>query len=222
MTGNERFALERPSNYSLFLNFVPLAIIASGVALAIELSRTAFGAGLCFAAWIYIFPPCASRLLIALSGRPQGRFTQDSAAYRVWWALTQFQILFNRAPWLEELLRLVPGLYALWIRLWGGQLSFFAYVAPQVLITDRHAVRVERGAVLGMRSVLCGHLVQRDDNGRWLVLAAAPVVESEAILGGDCRMAPGAILRAGQVLPVGRFIKPFGEWPKRNDDAGTP
>lgn len=220
MTAHEHDVLERPSGYSLSLNFVPVAIIASGIALAAELCRTAIGASLFAVAWIYLLPPCASRLLMAFGGRPQGKFTQDSRAYRVWWALTQLQIVFNRAPWLEELLRIVPGLYALWIRLWGGHLSFLAYVAPQVLITDRHSVRVGRGAVLGMRAVLCGHLVQRDEAGRWLVMAAAPVVESEAILGGDCRMAPGAVLRAGHVLPVGRFIKPFGEWPKRGGDGG--
>jgi hypothetical protein len=44
-------------------------------------------------------------------GRPEGQLTQDMSAYRVWWVLTQWQILFNRLPWLEELLRLVPGLY---------------------------------------------------------------------------------------------------------------
>lgn len=222
MTGTDRVALERPSGYSLLLNFVPMVVIGTGVALAAEVCGTIVGASLFVAAWVYLLPPCLSRLLMALGGRPEGRFAQDSRDYRVWWALTQLQILFNRLPWLEELLRLVPGLYALWIRLWGGHLSFFAYVAPQVLITDRHAVCVGRGAVLGMRSVLCGHLVQRDENGRWLVMAATPVVESEAILGGDCRMAPGAILRAGQVLPVGRFIKPFGEWPKPNGEDSAP
>lgn len=166
-------------------------------------------------AWIYLLPPLASRSMIIAFGRPEGRLTQDMSAYRVWWVLTQWQILFNRLPWLEELIRLVPGLYAPWIWLWGGHLSARAYVGPRVLITDRHAVRVGHGAILGMKSILAGHLVLRNEEGRWLVLTAAPIVESEAIMGGDARLGPGAVLRSGQTLPAGRFVRPFDEWPMR-------
>jgi hypothetical protein len=118
-------------------------------------------------------------------------------------------------PLLEEMLRLVPGLYALWIALWGGNLSPFAYVAPGVLITDRYAVRVGRGAILGMKSSLAGHLVMRDEAGRWQILVAAPIVEAEAILGGESGLSPGAVLRAGHMLPLGRRLSPFDEWPRR-------
>jgi hypothetical protein len=215
MTVHEIPQLERPSAFSLWLNTLPLLHLASGIAATLLLCRTTEDKAMLLSAWIYLLPPLASRLTILLFGRPEGRFTQDMPAYRVWWVLTQWQILFNRLPWLEELLRLVPGLYAFWIRLWGGNISPFAYIGPGVLITDRHAIRVERGAVLGMHGILAGHLVVRDENGRWVVLAAAPVVESEAILGGDAKLGPGAILRAGQMLPSGRHINPFEEWPRR-------
>jgi hypothetical protein len=215
MTGVEQQQLEKPSVFSLWLNGLPFLHLASGYWLSIELCDTTGGGLLLLAAWIYLLPPLASRLMIVVFGRPEGQLTQNTSAYRVWWVLTQWQILFNRLPWLEELLRMVPGLYALWIGLWGGQLSPFAYVGPRVLITDRHAVRVGRGAILGMKAILSGHLVQRDEAGRWLVLAAPPIVEPEAILGGDARLGPGAVLRAGYTLPTGRFVRPFDEWPRR-------
>lgn len=215
MTDVKPLQLEKPSAFSLWLNVLPILHLASGFALATGLCDTMGGRFWVLAAWIYLLPPLASRLMIMVAGRPEGQLTQDMPAYRVWWVLTQWQVLFNRLPWLEELLRLVPGLYALWIGLWGGHLSPFAYVGPRVLITDRHAVHVGRGAVLGMKSILSGHLVLRDEAGRWLVLAAAPTVEPEAILGGDARLGPGAVLRAGHMLPTGRFVRPFDEWPRR-------
>lgn len=218
MTGHEPPRLEQPGAFSLWLNGLPLLHLLAGGLLAAG-ADTGGRQALLLAAWIYLLPPLASRLTILLWGLPQGRLTQETTAYRVWWVVTQWQILFNRLPWLEEALRFVPGLYALWIGLWGGRLSPRAYVGPGVVITDRHAVRVERGAVLGMKSILCGHLVQRTDDGRWLVLAAAPVVEIEAILGGDARLGPGAILRAGQTLPTGRFVRPFDEWPRPRPGA---
>ena len=215
MTGDEIIQLEKPSAFSLWLNALPFLHLASGFGLVFGLCDTMGGRILILAAWVYLLPPLASRLMIVTFGRPEGQLTQDMSAYRVWWVLTQWQILFNRLPWLEELLRLVPGFYALWIGLWGGHLSPRAYVGPGVLITDRHAVRVGHGAILGMKSILSGHLVIRNGDGRWLVLAAAPIVESEAIMGGDARLGPGAVLRARQVLPTGRFVRPFDEWPRR-------
>lgn len=214
MTDAKLSQLEKPSAFSLWLNGLPFLHLVSGLGIAVDISETTSACVGIFTAWIYLLPPLAARLIIAVWGRPEGRLTQDMTAYRVWWALTQWQILFNRLPWLEELLRLVPGVYPLWIKLWGGQLSPYAYVAPRVLITDRHAVRVERGAVLGMKSILAGHLVQRDEMGRWLVLTAAPVVESEAILGGAAQLGPGAVLRAGKMLPTGCRVHPFEEWPR--------
>lgn len=215
MTAPEARQLEKPSAFSLWLNGLPFLHLASGIGAALGLCDTWEGKVMLLAAWIYLLPPLACRLTILLFGRPGSRLTQDMPAYRVWWVLTQWQILFNRLPWLEELLRLVPGLYALWIGLWGGKFSPFAYVGPRVVITDRHAVCVGRGAVLGMKSVLCGHLVVRDETGRWLVLAAAPTVEPEAMLGGNAVLGPGALLRAGHMLPAGRHVMPFEEWPRR-------
>lgn len=219
MTAPDSLPIEKPSAFSLGLNVLPSLHLASGLGLAVALFESTAPRFAVFSAWIYLLPPIASRLTMLAFGRPQGELTQDMPAYRVWWVLTQWQILFNRLPWLEELLRLVPGLYALWIGLWGGHLSARAYVAAGATITDRHAVRVEQGAILGMKSVLLGHLVTRTDAGRWLVLAAAPVVESEAILGGEARLGPGAILHARQMLPVGRHIRPFDEWPRRKESS---
>jgi len=212
MTGAPR--LERPDGFSLALNYLPLLHVASGVALAFATFSTAGARLACLALWLYLLPPVVSRVTLAAFGRPDGRATLETRDYRVWWFLTQWQMVFNRLPWLEELLRLVPGLYPLWIGLWGGRLSQFAYVSPGVLITDRYLVDVGRGAVLGMKCTLAGHIAMRDDSGRFVVVIGAPIVEAEAIVGGEASLGPGATLRAGHMLPAGRRVAPFGAWPR--------
>jgi len=214
--------LERPDAFSLALNYVPLVHVGSGVALALAGFATPGARIACLLAWLYLVPPVLARLTLAAFGRPAGRLTLDAPGYRVWWFLTQLQLVFNRLPWLEELLRLVPGLYPAWIGLWGGRLSPFAFVGPGVLITDRHAVRVERGAVLGLNSALAGHMVIRDDEGRFAIVVGTPTVEREAILGGDSGLGPGATLRAGHLLPTGRRVAPFDEWPRRVGGPARP
>jgi hypothetical protein len=216
MTGIDFQKLEKPDRFSLALNVWPFAHIAAGLLLSAALHGSPLSRVLLFAAWIYLLPPLLGRLLILLFGVPSGSFTQDERPYRVWWMLTQLQTVFNRLPFLEELLRLAPGLYALWISLWGGRVSPFAYIGPGVIITDRYSTVVGRGAVLGYGCALAGHFATRQDDGRWLVVAAGPVVEPEAIVGGAAGLGPGAVLKAGAVLPAGMRIKPFGCWPRED------
>ncbi len=212
MTGDPQ--LERPDGISLALNYVPLLHVASGLALALSACSSWTARSSFLVLWLYLLPPLVSRLTLLAFGRPAGHANMQSRAYRVWWFLTQWQMVFNRLPWLEELLRLVPGLYPLWIGLWGGRLSQFAFVSPGVLITDRYLVDVGRGAVLGMKCTLAGHIAVRDDSGRFLVLIGTPTVEAEAIVGGEAGVGPGATVRAGQMLPAGRRVAPYGEWPR--------
>lgn len=96
----------------------------------------------------------------------------------------------------------------------AARLSLLAYVGPGVVITDRYLVQVEKGAVLGLKSTLAGHMVIRDAQGRYLVVVAAPTVEAESIVGGYAGLGPGATLRAGELLPTGRRIAPFNAWPR--------
>ena len=212
--------LQKPDGLSLALNFLPFLHLAIGGYLVWNFfTSTAAAVGFVLA-WIYLLPPLAGRLVNAIGGEPEGTFAMPSRGYLQWWTLMQLQMTFNRLPLLEELLRLVPGLYPLWIGLWGGHLSPFAFVAPKVTITDRHLVSIGRGALLGIETALVSHIAQRDEDGRWQVIVAKVVVEPEAITGGGTVLGPGARLHSGHMLPAGRRIVPFATWPRSHETEG--
>lgn len=221
MTGKPPEAIpepEMPGGFSLALNFVPVCWLAGGLWLTGHVAQAGgpwvwIGLG-----WLFLLLPLLGRIVITLFGRPVGTFGQNTRGYRVWWALSQLQTPYNRLPMLEEALRLVPALYPLWIALWGGKVSAMAFVSPGCVITDRHLVRVDRRAVLGFRTTLAGHMVVRDEAGRWKLVCAAPVVEEAALTGGDTGLAPGARVRRGAMLPYGRQLPPFATYPR--EDAG--
>ncbi|NLH83262.1 MAG: hypothetical protein GX458_20850, partial [Phyllobacteriaceae bacterium] len=170
---------------------------------------------------VYLVPPLAVRLSFAVFGRPGGELRQTDAAYRVWWLSQQWQMLFARLPALEEGLRLVPWLHAAWIALWGGRLSPRAFVAPGVRILDRPLVEVEAGAVLGFAATLAGHAGVRAADGGWAVIVAAPRVEAGALVGAGCGLGPGAVLRRGATLPIGRRLGPGAVWPREGVDGAV-
>src|SRR5262245_37148763 len=161
MTAVERRpAVERPgiTGYTLALNYLPIAQLMLGACVIVSQAPSAGAIVAWSAAWMLLLPPLVCRLTLLLFGMPHGRaLTQESRAYKVWWFVQQWQVPFNRLPWIEELMRLVPGLYALWIFLWGGRVSPLVYWAPGALVIDRPLVIVEAGAVIGAGAGLAGH-----------------------------------------------------------------
>lgn len=210
--------VEPPNRATLLMNFIPLLHILACAACwlwPVSMVCRLF----LFGFTLYLLPALVVRAVMAIGGRPQGLLHQDSGGFKRWWFAFQCQTVFNRLPWLEELLRLVPGLYALWIRLWGGRVSPRCYIAPGATLLDRWAVEVQTGAVLGYGCLLVAHLGTRGVDGRGMLLVAAPCVQQDAIVGGLAKLGPGATLLAGQVLPTGRHLGPYATWPKPRPEA---
>jgi len=201
------------TGYTLALNYLPVAQIGLGAALVASQATSPRSAFVWIAVWIFLLPPLVCRLTLWLFGIPQGRgLTQADRAYKVWWFVHQWQILFNRLPWLEELLRLVPGLYALWILLWGGRVSPLVYWAPGSLLIDRSLVVVEPGAVIGVGAGIAGHAGTLAPDGSYRIDIAAPRVGRGAMMGARSGLGPGAELAPGTMLPAGRLVPQFTLW----------
>lgn len=198
---------ERPSGYSLALNALPLVYALCAAVIA-------WRAGLMASvAWIYLAPPLVARLAITLLGRPQGEaLDQGSRAYKVWWLLAQLQMPFNRFTFLEELLRLVPGVYALWLNLWGSKVSALVLWGPGVLALDRHDLHIGPSAILGTRAVLAGHVAVKNEAGQYRLTLAPVEIGPGALIGGNAYVGPGCCVGPGEALPAATFMRPFTRW----------
>ena len=208
-------AAESITAFTLAMNYLPFIYLVAGGAIVVSVD----GAGariVMTLAWIYLVPVAVGRIAMILFGRPGGRgLTQRSQAYKVWWFLTQMQMLFNRLPVLEELLRLVPGLYALWLNAWGSRVSLFSFWAPGSRVMDRYLVTVERGVVIGTGAVLTGHLGTVSGDGVYLNDIAPVTVCEGTILGASAKLGPGSRVAPGEQLPAGRILPPFVTWENR-------
>jgi len=207
-----KIAGARPSAYSLTLNFLPAIHVAGGAALVWLAEGAAVRCALALA-WLYLLPPLVARLAIAVFGAPQGEsLTQETRAYRVWWFLTQLQVVFNRFGFLEELLRLIPGAYPLWLNMWGAKVSPTVYWGPGVLVADRYALNVGPAVVVGTRSVLSGHLGVKDERGEFRVTLAPVEIGSGVLIGAYAGIGPGCRIAPGEEVPAAAFLRPFTHW----------
>ena len=215
MTGSRGFGNPtggKVTAYTLLLNYLPVTYLATGVATTWAVDGT-IARWVMAVSWIYVVPPIVCRVTVLVFGYPHARgVRQDAREYKVWWFLTQWQVVFNRLPLLEELLRFIPGLYAAWLNLWGARVSPFAYWGPGSRILDRYMARIERGAVIGTQVAISGHIGTIAEDGSFVMDIAPVTVGEGAIIGAMAGLGPGSRVAPHELFPAGRLLQPFYLW----------
>ena len=198
------------TGFMIAAGYYTLAYLGAGVAALWFSGLSPMGMVVLALCWLYLLPPLLCRVILAIGGRPFAReATPREGVYMTWWLLTQVQMIFNRFPALEEMLKIVPGLYGLWLNLWGSRVSLLAYWGPGVLVTDRYLVRAEGGAVIGGLAKISSHIVTADGKGGFTLTVAPITLERGALIGGAAMVGPGCRIAAGQMVAAGRVINAF-------------
>lgn len=161
------------------------------------------------AAVLYLLPPLAVRALLAARPMPIGRVELASGDYLRWWATAQWQVIFARLPWLEELLRLVPGLYSAWLRLWGARVGSLVYWSPGVAILDRPLVHIGDRVAFGMGVRLNPHVIAPLHSGRGALFVAPISIGHDVLVGGYSLLMAGCQVADGEMTPPLRTIHPY-------------
>lgn len=171
--------------------FVP-ALLLAALAVSVHLRSV-----LCVFVVLYVVPPLLYR---ALPLKP-GLYDLKRRTFNVWWATHQLQQLYIAVPALEALLRVVPGLYSAWLRLWGSRVGAGVYWTPRMELLDRGLLDVGDGVVFGHKVELYGHTVM--PKGERLMLYVDRVsVGAGAFVGAGSRLAPGVVVEPGAVVPI--------------------
>ena len=195
--------------FALWTNVLPLVLLGGFAGVAWNLAEGGTARLAIFAALLYLVPPVLARLLMALWGRPEGRdLSQNTRPFRVWWLLLQLQMPFNRLPWLEELLRLAPGCYPLWLNLWGARANLSTFWGPGARMLDRPLLETGFGSVIGADALLGGHLA-RVEEGRFLVDIAPVRIGARAVVGARSSIGPGCVIAPGETLTACARLAPF-------------
>jgi hypothetical protein len=194
----------------LALNFIPLAHIATVVFLVFFSSLSWFGRALTGAAALYLLPPACAFVVRRTASIPEGKIAFGSKPFFVWWILLQLQMIFSRLPALEELLRLVPGAYSAWLRLWGARIGRLTFWSPGTRILDRSYLEVGNDVVLGAGVRVNPHVFAKNSAGGGLELLLGTVrIGDRAQVGGYSLLTTGSEVAAGEVTDALLILPPF-------------
>jgi hypothetical protein len=197
--------------WMLLLNMFPLAHVSALVAIAlVNIPAWARIAGVL--AGLLIVPPLLARFVHAAWPLPSAKISIESRGFLCWWATAQFQIVFNRLPMIEELLRMVPGVYSNWLRLWGSRIGRLTYWSPGMVVLDREYLAIGDDVVFGAGVRLNGHVIWRNRAGRLELLVAPIKIGSGASVGGYSLLTAGTEIVAGETTKAHLLSPPFSVW----------
>lgn len=198
----------------VFLGYIPFLHFAAVIAaLVLPLSGTfpKPWAWLSLAV-LYLAPPLVCRFAGFVMPMPDGTFEVGSRELLRWWFYAQWQVIFNRFPMLEEALRMVPGLYSQWLRLWGARIGSLVYWSSGVTVLDRSCLEVGDRVVFGAGVVVSPHNLAADESRRLKLLISPVRVGSDTMIGGRAVLSPGVRIGSEETLPAFQRLAPFSEW----------
>ena len=157
---------------------------------------------------LYLVPLVPGRILRESLRSSPPEIDVGSPDFLRWWACFQCQVLFLRLPFLEELLRLVPGVYSLWLRAWGSRIGKLTYWAPGTVILDRGFLEIGDHVIFGAGVRLNPHVMEA-------ALKLAPVrIGDGAMIGGYSLLTAGTEIAAGEKTRAFLISPPFSKWQK--------
>lgn len=150
---------------------------------------------------IYLLPPVTFRIHNYFFPMRERMSNLSERRYSPWWGAHMIQVIYIAIPQLESLIRLVPGLYSAWLRLWGSRVGRKVYWTPNVEITDRQMLEIGDRVVVGHKTKLLGHAIKpRGD--RIMLYAHTIKIGSDALIGAGSRIGPGAVIHDKSYIPV--------------------
>jgi hypothetical protein len=190
--------------WALYPALVGLTSAACGVWFC--LARNAWALP-CALAVLYLVPPLTFRLHQLCWPLDEGTRRLIGGGYEPWWGGHQIQALYIAIPTLEALLRLVPGLYSAWLRLWGSRIGRGVVWTPCVDIVDRSMVEVGDRVVFGHYAAVSGHLIN-PTRGNMVLYVERVRIGDSAFIGAGSVLGPGVVVANGALVKAGAHVYP--------------
>ncbi len=196
----------------LVINYCPLLhAIMIGVTLSVSWGpwhwRLLAAMGL-----LYLLPPLAAKVIRTVAPLREGHIPVGTRQFFSWWALFNLQVIFCRLPALEELLRLVPGLYTLWLRLWGARIGRLTYWAAGLRILDRSFICIGDDVIFGAGVRLNPHVMARNGRGELELVLATVNIGDRVVVGGYSLLTAGTVIAPDECTRAFLLSSPFSKW----------
>ncbi|BAY89493.1 hypothetical protein NIES3275_14960 [Microchaete diplosiphon NIES-3275] len=128
-------------------------------------------------------------------------------SYSPWWGSHQIQVIYIAIPVLEAILRLIPGAFSFWLRLWGAKVGRDVYWTPGLEIADRGLIEIGDRVIMGHRITISSHIIKPRKQDLMLYVKKVKI-GNDVFVGAGCVLVPGVAISDGTFVPAGTNIYP--------------
>lgn len=174
------------------------AIFASFINVVQEPSILSFGI-LIFL--IYLLPPLLFRVINFFFPIQEGMHKLGPEHPPSPWMISlRIQLIYAVIPQFEALLNTLPGIYSVWLRLWGSKVGRMVFWAPDVKILDRGHLEIGSRCYIGSSTFSC-HLGNPKDGETELCFRKI-IIEDDVFIPAQCNIGPGAHVKKNEKLRI--------------------
>jgi acetyltransferase-like isoleucine patch superfamily enzyme len=179
-------------------------------------SFTALGV---FAAWpsaltailllfiIYGLPPMVLRVMFRWAPLKIGVSAIDGRTFNSWLAAHHIQAFYDALPYLESLLRVIPGFYSMWLRMWGSRVGYGVVWPVRIDVLDRNLMDIGNRVTFDREVELAAHVRQKLEGGGSRVLVRPVRIGGHAYVGAGARIGPGATVPHNANVPALTMVR---------------
>jgi hypothetical protein len=150
---------------------------------------------------LYLYPVLVFRIHNLIYPLQDGSYDIGKKEYIPWWGSHQFQLIYFACPFLEGLLRCIPGAYSFWLRLWGAKIGKNIYWTPNIEVDDRPLLMLGDNTVIGHKVHFICHVIA-PRNGIMSLLVKRITIGDKCFIGAGSRLGPGVIVDSQTSLPI--------------------
>jgi hypothetical protein len=195
---------------AIFVFYPPLQalLIATDFLRFVRGPDLANGARLVFS--VYFLSPLLWFLLRSLFGpNPEGAFRigKKAAEGSLWLLYYQLQSVYTSFSAFERVLRLVPGVYSAWLRLWGSSVGKKVNWTAECQIVDRGHLEIGDRAFFGNRCYLSAHALKKTKD-RYFLYVKGIKVGADVMISYAAQVGPGVEIGARAHVSAGAHLFP--------------
>lgn len=204
----------------LFSYFPLMMTVAALIALGIFAQWPSVWGALLFVLVIYVLPPMVQRIMFRWAPLKQGIACIDGRSFCPWLAAHHIQAFYDALPYLEALLRVIPGFYSMWLRMWGSRVGYGVTWPVRMDVVDRHLMDIGNRVTFDREVELVAHVRQKTEGAGSRVLVRIVRVGSHSFLGARARVGPGATIPHNANVPAMTVVgvnETYGETARHPD-----
>lgn len=137
----------------------------------------------------------------------EGIFYLKGKEYSPWWGSHQIQLIYITFSFLESGLRLIPGAFSLWLRLWGAKIGKNVYWTPKLEIADRSLIEIKDNVIFGQSCTILSHAIKPKKQDLMLYVKKVKI-GNNAFIGASSCLAPGVVIEDGAFISVDSRLYP--------------